>query len=142
MLLVAIAVALESRGPVIFKQRRYGLDGREIVRAATLKELTENPERFGHEDQRTVHLSFYPEMAYVGSQWGMAIDMTACTGCQACVVACVVSFTISGKQTLDLIKLQLEIRRFRKQFHILPGNVLYEWQISGFEFYLLNCAVS
>ncbi|MGH8549085.1 MAG: undecaprenyl-phosphate glucose phosphotransferase [Methylococcales bacterium] len=31
MLLVALVVKLTSRGPVIFKQRRYGLDGHEIV---------------------------------------------------------------------------------------------------------------
>ena len=31
MLAVAIAVKLTSKGPVIFKQRRYGLDGRDIV---------------------------------------------------------------------------------------------------------------
>lgn len=31
MLLVALAVKLTSKGPVIFKQRRYGLDGREII---------------------------------------------------------------------------------------------------------------
>jgi putative colanic acid biosysnthesis UDP-glucose lipid carrier transferase len=31
MLAVAIAVALSSPGPIIFKQRRYGLDGEEIV---------------------------------------------------------------------------------------------------------------
>jgi putative colanic acid biosynthesis UDP-glucose lipid carrier transferase len=31
MLSVAAAVALTSRGPVIFKQRRYGLDGKSIV---------------------------------------------------------------------------------------------------------------
>jgi putative colanic acid biosynthesis UDP-glucose lipid carrier transferase len=31
MLLVAVAVKLSSRGPVIFRQRRYGLDGREIL---------------------------------------------------------------------------------------------------------------
>jgi putative colanic acid biosynthesis UDP-glucose lipid carrier transferase len=30
MLAVALAVKLSSRGPVIFKQRRYGLDGQEI----------------------------------------------------------------------------------------------------------------
>jgi putative colanic acid biosynthesis UDP-glucose lipid carrier transferase len=30
MLLIAIAVKLTSAGPVIFRQRRYGLDGREI----------------------------------------------------------------------------------------------------------------
>jgi putative colanic acid biosynthesis UDP-glucose lipid carrier transferase len=31
MLLVAIAVKLTSRGPVFFRQRRYGLDGQEIL---------------------------------------------------------------------------------------------------------------
>jgi putative colanic acid biosynthesis UDP-glucose lipid carrier transferase len=30
MLLVALAIKLGSRGPVFFRQRRYGLDGREI----------------------------------------------------------------------------------------------------------------
>lgn len=31
LLLIALAVKLTSKGPVIFKQRRYGMDGREIV---------------------------------------------------------------------------------------------------------------
>ncbi len=31
MLVIAISVRLSSPGPVLFKQRRYGLDGREIV---------------------------------------------------------------------------------------------------------------
>jgi len=31
LVLIAIAVKLASPGPVIFKQRRYGLDGREII---------------------------------------------------------------------------------------------------------------
>jgi putative colanic acid biosynthesis UDP-glucose lipid carrier transferase len=31
MLLIALAIRLTSRGPAIFKQRRYGLDGKEIV---------------------------------------------------------------------------------------------------------------
>ncbi len=31
MLLIAAAVKLTSRGPVLFKQKRYGLDGREIT---------------------------------------------------------------------------------------------------------------
>jgi putative colanic acid biosynthesis UDP-glucose lipid carrier transferase len=31
MLAIAIGVKLSSRGPVIFRQRRYGLDGREIL---------------------------------------------------------------------------------------------------------------
>jgi len=31
ILLTALAIKLESRGPVIFKQRRYGLDGKEFL---------------------------------------------------------------------------------------------------------------
>ena len=31
MLAVAAGVKLSSPGPIIFKQRRYGLDGKEIV---------------------------------------------------------------------------------------------------------------
>src|SRR5262249_45660157 len=31
LLATAAAIKLESRGPVLFRQRRYGLDGREIV---------------------------------------------------------------------------------------------------------------
>lgn len=31
LLMISMAIKLDSRGPVLFKQRRYGMDGREIV---------------------------------------------------------------------------------------------------------------
>ena len=33
-------------------------------------------------------LTIYPGFKYEGYAWGMAIDQTACVGCNACVVAC------------------------------------------------------
>jgi molybdopterin-containing oxidoreductase family iron-sulfur binding subunit len=34
------------------------------------------------------HLEMYPEHEHAKHRWGMVIDLNACTGCNACVVAC------------------------------------------------------
>jgi putative colanic acid biosynthesis UDP-glucose lipid carrier transferase len=46
MLLIAVAVRLESRGPVIFRQRRHGLDAKEITvyKFRTMRVLEDGPE--------------------------------------------------------------------------------------------------
>ncbi len=74
------------------------MENREVVRAATLAEFSRSP-NFAHdreEEQTRLQtppgvrrpLSMYESHLTEGHQWGMLIDLTACVGCSACVVAC------------------------------------------------------
>jgi MoCo/4Fe-4S cofactor protein with predicted Tat translocation signal len=63
---------------------------RPFVREGTVEEYKKNP-KFVEQMSEVPELdSIYPQLKYdQGYQWGMAIDLGACTGCNACVVACV-----------------------------------------------------
>jgi molybdopterin-containing oxidoreductase family iron-sulfur binding subunit len=56
------------------------------VRSATLEEYRRRPD-FAHASEGEL-VSLHPAHPYESYAWGMAIDLGACTGCNACVVAC------------------------------------------------------
>jgi molybdopterin-containing oxidoreductase family iron-sulfur binding subunit len=65
------------------------MQGRNVVREGTFEEYRRHPE-FAQEmgEAPAKDLTLYPGFTYDGNAWGMAIDLSACTGCNACVAAC------------------------------------------------------
>jgi MoCo/4Fe-4S cofactor protein with predicted Tat translocation signal len=67
-------------------QLHFNMLNRDIVREKTLVDYLNHPEAEQEEDLR--QFSMYPEYEYKDYKWGMAIDISSCVGCSACVVAC------------------------------------------------------
>jgi molybdopterin-containing oxidoreductase family iron-sulfur binding subunit len=66
------------------------MEGRALVREAGLDEFKSNPAAGNelHEYFKGEERNLYPEIEYPHHHWGMAIDLSKCTGCGNCVVAC------------------------------------------------------
>jgi MoCo/4Fe-4S cofactor protein with predicted Tat translocation signal len=77
-----------ARYSIACTQFHHNMEGRDPVRASTLEEYRRHPDFAKREDDKPHLPSLYPEHKYEGYAWGMAIDLNACIGCNACVVAC------------------------------------------------------
>jgi MoCo/4Fe-4S cofactor protein with predicted Tat translocation signal len=74
--------------PLACTQFHHSMEGRDLVRAATIEEYRKNPNFVQGEHHHESEGSLYPGYKYEGYAWGMSIDVNACIGCNACVVAC------------------------------------------------------
>jgi len=76
--------------PLAMTQMHNDMEDRPIVRETTLKEYKLNPgagnEQHLIDEENNVTL--YQKVNYDGIHWGMTIDLTSCTGCANCVIAC------------------------------------------------------
>ncbi len=70
-------------------QDHSSMEGRPIVREATLGEYKEHPNFAPEMVEHPPLKALWNEHKYEsGNQWGMSIDLTTCTGCNACTIAC------------------------------------------------------
>jgi molybdopterin-containing oxidoreductase family iron-sulfur binding subunit len=73
-------------------QEHQVMEGRDLVREATVSEFQRNPawvKTVGMDAHIPKNQSFYPNPKLDGQhQWAMVVDLSTCTGCNACVTAC------------------------------------------------------
>ncbi|MFI5120646.1 MAG: TAT-variant-translocated molybdopterin oxidoreductase [Thermoanaerobaculia bacterium] len=68
-------------------QHHFNMEGRHLVRTGTFEEYRKDP-GFARRLEEVPKVSLYPGFRYDGHAWGLAVNLSSCTGCNACVVAC------------------------------------------------------
>jgi anaerobic selenocysteine-containing dehydrogenase/Fe-S-cluster-containing dehydrogenase component len=76
-----------ARRPLAVLQATFDQDHRELARHVELSAAREQALR-GRTEAHEV-ITMYGDQRYPGYRWGMAVDVDACVGCAACVVACI-----------------------------------------------------
>jgi molybdopterin-containing oxidoreductase family iron-sulfur binding subunit len=65
----------------------WSMEGRKIVQEATLAEFRQHPD-LAHAHDHPLRSPWEQQELTASPQWGMTIDLNACIGCNACIVAC------------------------------------------------------
>jgi MoCo/4Fe-4S cofactor protein with predicted Tat translocation signal len=83
------ATAAGRKAHVVQTQEHWSMEDRPIYRQGTLAQYKAKPDFHRvHADEQEL-FSLWKEHEYSDSpQWAMTIDLNACTGCNACAVAC------------------------------------------------------
>jgi molybdopterin-containing oxidoreductase family iron-sulfur binding subunit len=85
----ATLARLDRKVDLVTTQHTHHMEGRALVRSGTLAKFHEDPEfarKMGEAPEKNFRL--YPGFEYKDYAWGLSVDLSACTGCNACVAAC------------------------------------------------------
>jgi molybdopterin-containing oxidoreductase family iron-sulfur binding subunit len=103
-------------------QTHHSIEGRNIIRETTLKEYLKDLHAGNkHSDHKTYDL--WDKYEKPGNNWVMAIDLNACTGCGACIVAC------SAENNVPVVGRD-EVRR-RREMHWIRIDRYYSYTENG-----------
>ena len=71
-------------------QTHHSMEGRPIVRETNFDEWKLNPAAGNElkEEHEKHQVTLYPEIKFNSHHWGMAVDLSSCTGCSNCSVSC------------------------------------------------------
>ncbi|RFZ83239.1 4Fe-4S dicluster domain-containing protein [Mucilaginibacter terrenus] len=86
--------------PLSQTQTHHSFEGRNVIRETTLKDYLKNPASNSGKEEEKETYDLWDEYERPAYNWVMAIDLNACTGCGACVVACNVenNIPVVGKE--------------------------------------------
>jgi MoCo/4Fe-4S cofactor protein with predicted Tat translocation signal len=94
----------------------------DLVREASLDAYLENPEIIHEQEHHPPLISLWKDQEYEGEQWGMAVDLNTCIGCNACIVACQAenNIPVVGRRQV-LNQREMQWIRLDRYFKTPPG---------------------
>lgn len=81
---------------IVQTQEHHSMEGRPVAIDANLEEYQKTPTfpQYRSTDPRVLPL--WRKVAYTGHKWGLSIDLNACTGCNACAMACIAENNVAA----------------------------------------------
>ena len=105
-------------------QTHHSIEGRNVIRETTLKDFVKDPStNSGGSMKHKEYETLWDDYDHPQYNWVMAIDLNACTGCGACVVAC------SAENNIPVVGRD-EVRR-RREMHWIRIDRYYSFNDGG-----------